>query len=160
MPLVGVVMGSKSDTEALQPALEILTRFDFKNVPTEINFDRKHKLIRIQSGDEWKVKAITEILIGQCVRLKVDPKCLDTGEIEDTAQGTASMDIRIKQGIPRETAQKMVKLIKGLKIKVQPAIQEEHVRLTGKNIDDLQEIMQLLREQDYDIPLQFVNMKR
>lgn len=69
------------------------------------------------------------------------------------------MDVQIKEGIPKETCQKIVKLIKGLKIKVQPAILDDQVRITGKKIDDLQEIMRLLSEQDYNIPLQFVNMK-
>jgi uncharacterized protein YajQ (UPF0234 family) len=69
------------------------------------------------------------------------------------------MDILIKEGISKETGQKMVKLIKGLKMKVQPVLQDEQVRITGKKIDDLQDIMRFLKEQDYNIPLQFVNMK-
>jgi hypothetical protein len=89
----------------------------------------------------------------------LDPKCLDIKEIEPTSHGTAKIDILIKEGIPKEIGQKIVKLIKGLKMKVQPAIQDDQVRITGKKIDDLQEIMRLLKEQDYDIPLQFTNMK-
>ena len=162
MPSVDVV--SKVDVQALDNAInnvkrEISTRFDFKNVESEITFDRKAKYIHIVTGDDWKVKAVTEMLIGQCTRLKVDPKCLDLKEIEPTSHGTVKMDILIKEGIPKETGQKIVKLIKGLKIKVQPAIQYDQVRITGKKIDDLQEIMRLLKEQDYNIPLQFVNMK-
>jgi len=162
MPSVDVV--SKVDLQALDNAInnvkrEISTRFDFKNVKSEITFDRKAKYIHIVTGDDWKVKAVTEMLIGQCTRLKVDPKCLDRKEIEPTSHGTVKMDILIKEGIPKETGQKIVKLIKGLKIKVQPAIQDDQVRITGKKIDDLQEIMRLLKEQDYNIPLQFVNMK-
>jgi len=162
MPSVDVV--SKADLQAMDNAInnvkrEISTRFDFKNVKSEITFDRKAKYIHIVTGDDWKVKAVTEMLIGQCTRLKVDPKCLDLKEIEPTSHGTVKMDILIKEGIPKETGQKIVKLIKGLKIKVQPAIQDDQVRITGKKIDDLQEIMRLLKEQDYNIPLQFVNMK-
>ncbi len=162
MPSVDVV--SKVNLQALDNAInnvkrEISTRFDFKNVKSEITLDRKDKYIHIVTGDVWKVKAVTEILIGQCVRFKVDPKCLDLKETEPTSHGTAKMDVQIKEGIPRETCQKMVKYIKSLKIKVQPAVQDDKVRITGKQIDDLQKIMQLLREQDYDIPLQFVNMK-
>jgi hypothetical protein len=162
MPSVDVV--SKVDLQVLDNAInnvkrEISTRFDFKNVNSEITFDRKAKYIHIVTGDDWKVKAVTEMLFGQCTRLKMDPKCLDIEEIEPTSHGTVKMDILIKEGIPKETGQKIVKLIKGLKIKVQPAIQDDQVRLTGKKIDDLQEIMQLLKEQDYNIPLQFVNMK-
>ncbi len=162
MPSVDVV--SKVDLQALDNAInnvkrEISTRFDFKNVTSEITFDRKAKYIHIVTGDDWKVKTVTEMLIGQCIRLKVDPKCLDLKEIEPTSHGTVKMDILIKEGIPKETGQKIVKLIKGLKLKVQSAIQTDQVRITGKKIDDLQEIMRLLKEQDYNIPLQFVNMK-
>ncbi len=162
MPSVDVV--SKVDLQALDNAInnvkrEISTRFDFKNVKSEITFDRKTKYIHIVTGDDWKVKAVTEMLIGQCTRLKVDSKCLDLKEIEPTSHGTVKVDILIKEGIPKETSRKIVKFIKGLKIKVQPAIQDDQVRLTGKKIDDLQEIMRLLKEQGYNIPLQFVNMK-
>ena len=163
MPSVDVV--SKVNLQALDNAInnvkrEISTRFDFKNVKSEITFDRKAKYIHIVTGDDWKVKAVTEMLIGQCNRLKVDPKCLDFKEIDSTSHGTVKMDILIKEGIPKDTCQKIVKLIKGLKIKVQSAIQGDQVRITGKKIDDLQEIMRLLKEQDYNIPLQFANMKR
>lgn len=160
MPSLDVV--STVDMQALDNAInnvkrEISSRFDFKNIKSEVTLDRKAKSIHIVSGDDGNVKAITEMLIGQCARLKVDSKCLEFKKIEDTTP--AKLDIQIKTGIPRETAQKMVKLIKGTKLKVQPAIQDDQVRITGKNIDDLQEVMRLLREQDYKIPLQFINMK-
>ncbi len=162
MPSVDVV--SKVDLQVLDNAInnvkrEISTRFDFKNVKSEITFDRKAKSIHIVTGDDWKVKTVTKMLTGHCAQLRLDPKCLDIKEIEPTSHGTAKVDILIKEGIPKETGQKIVKLIKGLKMKVQPAIQDDQVRITGKKIDDLQEIMQLLREQDYNIPLQFTNMK-
>ncbi len=162
MPSVDVV--NRVDLQVLDNAInnvkrEISTRFDFKNVKSEIILDRKAKYIHIVTGDDMKVKAVTEMLTGQCVRFKLDPKCLDLKEIEPTSQGTVKMDIFIKEGIPKETGQKIVKLIKSLKIKVQPALQDEQVRISGKKIDDLQGIMRLLKEQDYDIPLQFVNMK-
>ncbi|MFC1968245.1 YajQ family cyclic di-GMP-binding protein [Chloroflexota bacterium] len=162
MPSVDVV--SRVDLQALDNASnnvkrEIYTRFDFKNVESDITLDRKEKRIHIVSGDEGMVKSVIEMLIGQCIRFKVDPKCLQFKEIEPTSHRTAKTDVQIKEGIPKDTCQKIVKLIKGLKIKVQSTIQDNQVRLTGKKIDDLQEIMQLLREQDYDIPLQFVNMK-
>ncbi|MFC1981816.1 YajQ family cyclic di-GMP-binding protein [Chloroflexota bacterium] len=162
MPSVDVV--SKVDLQALDNAInnvkrEISTRFDFKNVKSDITFDRKTKDIHIVTGDDWKANTITDILIGQCTRFKVDSKCLDLKEIEPTSHDAVKMDILIKEGIPKETCQKIVKLIKGLKIKVQAAIQYDQVRITGKQIDDLQEIMRLLKDQDYNIPLQFVNMK-
>lgn len=162
MPSVDVV--SKVDLQVIDNAInnvkrEISTRFDFKNVKSEITLDRKTKCIHIITGDDWKVKTVTEMLFGQCVRLREDPKCLDLKQTEPTSHGTVKVDIFIKEGIPKEMGQKIVKLIKSLKFKVQPAIQDDQVRITGKKIDDLQEIMRLLKEQDYDIPLQFVNMK-
>ncbi len=139
---------------------EILSRYDFKNVKSEVTLDRKEKRIHIVSGDDSKVKAVTDMLIGHCVRLKVDPRCLDLKKIEVISLSVAKVDIEIKDGISRETCQKIVKLIKGLKIKVQAAIQENQVRLTAKQIDDLQEVMRVLDSQDYGIPLQYLNMKR
>jgi len=162
MPSVDVV--SKVDLQSLDNAInnvkrEITTRYDFKNIRSEITYDKKTKRIHIVTGDDWKVKAVINMLIGQCTRLKLDPKCLDFQKIEATSQLTAKTDILLTEGISKELAQNMVKLIKGLKMNVQPAIQDDQVRITGKKIDDLQHIMQLLREEDYDIPLQFVNMK-
>ena len=162
MPSVDVV--SKADLQIICNAInnvkrEISTRYDFKNVESEITFDRKAKYIHIVSGDDWKAKAVADMLSGQCIRFKLDPRCLDLREIEPTSHDTVKMDIFIKEGISKETSRKIVKLIKSLKIKVQSTIQDDQVRITGKKIDDLQEIMRLLREQDYNIPLQFVNMK-
>ncbi len=162
MPSVDVV--SRVDMPALINVInnvkrEISTRFDFRNVRTEVTYDKKDKRIHIISGDDWKVKAVTEMLLIQCARLKVDPKCLDPLQIEPTSHGAVKTEILVKEGIPRETCQKMVKMIKGLKVKVQAAIQEDQVRLIGKKIDDLQEVMQLLRDEDYNLPLQFINMK-
>jgi len=163
MPSVDVV--SRVDMQTLYNAInnakrEISTRFDFKNVKSEITFDRKAKYIHIVTGDDWKAEAVAEMLIGQCVRFKLDSKCLDPREIEFTSHDSVKMDIFIKEGIPKETGHKIIKLIKSLKLKVQPAIQDDQVRITGKKIDDLQKIMRLLEEQDYSVPLQFVNMKR
>ena len=139
---------------------EISTRYDFKNVKSEVTLDRKEKRIHIVSGDDSKVKAVIDMLIGHCARLKVDPRCLELKKIEVISLSVAKVDIEIKDGISRETCQKIVKLIKGLKIKVQAAIQENQVRLTAKQIDDLQEVMRVLDSQDYGIPLQYLNMKR
>ena len=163
MPSLDIV--STVDIQMLENAInnvkrEISTRYDFRSIVSEITFDRKEKIIHISSGDDMKIKAITESLIGQAARLKLDPKILDPQKIEPAAQGTAKRDIKVKEGISRETAQKMLKFIKASGIKVQPAIQDDQIRVTGKQIDDLQALMALLRAQEYDVPLQFMNMKR
>lgn len=162
MPSVDVV--SKVDPQAIDNSInnvkrDIQSRFDFKNIKTEMTYDRKAKNIHIVTGDDMKIKAIMEMLVGHLTRFKVDPKCLDQKEIEETSHDSVKVEVFIKEGISKDLAQKMVKLIKTQKMKVQPAIQDQQVRLTGKKIDDLQTIMQLLRDQDYDVPLQFTNMK-
>ena len=162
MPSVDVV--SQLDLQALDNAVnnvkrEVSTRFDFRNVPTEITLNRKEKNIHLRTGDDLKIKSLRDMLIEHCVKQKVDPKSLDFKEIEPTSRGGAKMNVSIKEGIPKETCQKMVKEIKRLKLKVQATIQDEQIRLSGKKIDDLQTIMKMLKEQDYEIPLQFVNMK-
>ena len=115
MPSVDVV--SKADLQIIYNAInnvkrEISTRYDFKNVKSEIIFDRKAKCIHIVSGDDWKVKAIADMLSGQCIRFKLDPRCLDLKEIEPTSHNTVKMDIFIKEGISKETSRKIVKLNK------------------------------------------------
>ena len=163
MPSMDVV--SAVDMQALDNAInnvkrDITTRYDFRNIKSEITLNRKEKAIHLQSGDDVKVKAMTEMLIGHVVRFGLDPKCLDFGKMEATAQGGAEMDVKIKEGIQKETAQKMVKFIKALKLKVEPAIQDDQLRISSKQIDDLQEVMRQLKAQDFEIPLQFVNLKR
>ena len=162
MPSLDVV--STVDLQSLENAInntkrEIVTRYDFRSVKTDISFDRKDTSIHIISGDDWKVKTVKDILISQCIRQKVDPKSLDIGKVDIVSTTVAKLDIHIKEGIPKETSQKIVKYIKSLKIKVQPSILDNKLRITGKQIDDLQEIMRLLTEQDYGVPLQFINLK-
>jgi cyclic-di-GMP-binding protein len=162
MPSLDVV--STVDIQSLDNAInntkrEIVNRFDFRNVKSEISFDRKDKIIHILSGDEWKVKTVKDILMGQCIRQKVDPKSLESGKIDSVSTTAAKLDIRVNEGISKEVGQKIVKYIKSLKLKVQPAILDNKLKITGKQIDDLQEIMRLLNEQDFGVPLQYVNMK-
>ena len=160
LDIVSIVDAQTLDNAINNSKREIATRYDFRNVVSEISYDKKEKVIRISSGDEMKVKAITDSLIGQGTRLKLDPKILEPQKIEAGAGGTSKREINIKEGISRDTAQKIVKFIKGSGLKIQAAIQEDQIRVTGKQIDDLQEVMRLLQAQDYDVPLQFVNMKR
>lgn len=138
---------------------EVETRYDFRGSNTEISLDKGNKRISIVTGDEMKMKAVAEMLSNHCTRRKIDPKCLEYKEIEPTSKGAVKRDLVIQEGIKKETAQKMVKAIKALKLKVQPAIQDDQLRITGKKIDDLQEVITFLREKDFGVPLQFINMK-
>jgi len=138
----------------------ILSRYDFRNSKTEITIDKKDKKIRVTTEDEMKLRAVQDTLIENLVKRKVDRKCLEPKPAEAAAHGMMQRDIAIKEGIDSDTARSIVKMIKERKLKVQAAIQENQVRVTGKKIDDLQEVIQLLRGGAIAIPLQFINMQR
>ena len=111
---------------------EVETRYDFKGVITEMDFNRKTKILSLVTGDEMKIRAIREMLISHFVRRKVDPKSLEFGEAENTSRGQLKQEIKLHDGIDKDAARKLVKLIKDSKLKVQAAIQDEQVRVTGK----------------------------
>lgn len=138
---------------------EVSTRYDFRNSKTEIKLDKKEKLIHVVSSDEMKMNALKDMIQGNCFKRKVDPKCLEFKKIEPTSQGLLKRDVKINEGISKDLAREIVKKIKDLNLKVQAAIQDEQVRVTGKKIDDLQAVIQTLKASDIDIPLQYVNMK-
>ena len=163
MPTFDIV--SKVDLQEVDNAVnnvrkELDTRFDFRNVKTDLELNRKEKVLHVVTGDEMKIRAIQDLLKMHFTRRKLDPKSMEFKELEATSQGRVKMDILIKEGISKDTAQKIVKLIKAQKLKVQAAIQDEQGRVTGKQIDDLQSVIRLLDDQEFDVPLQHVNMKR
>lgn len=162
MPSFDVV--SKVDLQEVDNAInnvkkEIETRYDFRNTNTELELHKGDHRIHVVAADEMKMRALEEMLHVHFVRRKVDAKCLEFCEMEGTSKGQLKRDIKILEGIGKEPAQKIVKCIKESKLKVQAAIQDQQVRVTGKKIDDLQTVMQLLRDNDFGLPLQFVNMK-
>lgn len=138
---------------------EIATRYDFKGTTNEVTFDRKSKVIKVAAADNMKLEAIKEILQKNFAKRNVSPKILDPQEPEGSSHGGLRMNIVLKEGLSKEIAKKVVKDIKDLKTKCTPAIQGETVRVTGKKIDELQQIMQFLKTQEYDLPLQYINMK-
>ena len=138
---------------------EIQQRYDFRGSNTEIELDAAAKNIVVRTEDEMKIEAVRQILITHATRRKLDVACLDFQEPQPAGGKTMRQDIAIQDGIERETAQKIVKDVKGTKIKVQVAIQGEELRVTGKKRDDLQSVIQFLKSEDYGIPLQFVNMR-
>jgi uncharacterized protein YajQ (UPF0234 family) len=138
----------------------ILARFDFRQSKTEITLDKKEKKIQLTTEDEMKLRAVQDTLIENLVKRKVDRKCLEAKPSEMAAHGMVQRAIAIKEGVDSDTARSIVKMIKDRKLKVQAAIQENQVRVTGKKIDDLQEVIQLVRGSNLPIPLQFINMQR
>lgn len=162
MPSFDIV--SKVDFAELENAVnnalrEVATRYDFRNTKTEIKLDKKAKSIQLLAADSMKMKALAEMIRTNCVKRKVDPKCLDFGKEEPTSQGFVKMDVKVREGVSQDLARDIVKTIKDLKLKVQASIQDDQVRVTGKKIDDLQTVIQTLRGRDIEVPLQYVNMK-
>lgn len=139
---------------------EVDTRYDFRGVNTEVTLNKKTNTISIVTGDEMKIKAVKDMMITHFTRRKVDPRSLEFGKFEPTSNGQLKQEVKLKEGIDKDTAKKIVKMIKGAKLKVQAAIQDEQVRVTGKKLDDLQAVIALVKDFDLDMPFQFVNMKK
>lgn len=155
---------SKVDQQSLDNAVnnavkEITTRYDFRDSKTEIDLDKKNYQITILTENDMRIDAIRDVLISRLMKQKIDPTCLDFGKDHYASGNMIRKEIKIKQGIDKETAKKIVKFIKDLKLKVNPSIMEDRVRVDGKKIDDLQQIMAQLRTQNFEIPLQFDNLK-
>ncbi len=138
----------------------ILTRFDFRESKTEISLDKKEKKIHLLTEDEMKMKSIQDALVENLVRRNVDVKSLDAKPIQMASHGMVQREFAIKEGIDADTARSIVKLIKGQNLRVQAAIQDKQVRVSGKQIDDLQAVIKMLRGAKIEIPLQFINMMR
>jgi len=163
MPSFDIV--SRIDLQEVDNAVNItrkaiLSRFDFRQSKTEITLDKKEKKIRVTTEDDMKMRAVQEGLIENLVKRKVDTKGLEVKPSQMAAQGMIQREISIKEGVDSDTARNIVKMIKDKKLKVQAAIQENQVRVTGKKIDDLQGVIQMLRAANLPIPLQFVNTQR
>jgi uncharacterized protein YajQ (UPF0234 family) len=139
---------------------EVATRFDFRGSATQLTLNRKEKCIELVAGDEMKVKALREMLVGHFTRRKLDPRAMDFGEPEATSKGQLRQRIRLREGVDTDTARRIVKLVKDSRLKVQTLIQDQQVRVAGKQLDDLQAVIRLVKEAKFDLPFQFVNMKK
>ena len=146
-------------SNAIQQALkEIHTRFDLKDSKSNISIEGKDAII-LQSVDEFKLKAVNDILQQKLVKRGVPLKGLTYSPVEAAIGGTARQKISLQQGIPIEKARDIVKLIKNSKKKVQASIQGDLVRVSGRDRDALQEVIALLRQQDFGIDMQFTNYR-
>ena len=141
----------------LQAMKEITTRFDLKGANAEISIVGEE--IVLTSGDESKMKAVRDVFEGRLVKRNVPLKALTFGAIEKALGGTGRQAVTLQKGIPSDKAKEIVKLIKGAKLKVQASIQADQVRVTGKNKDDLQGVIRLLKGTDLGIDMQFTNYR-
>ena len=139
---------------------EISTRFDLKDSNSKVELDAD-KSITITTNDDMKLKNITDILQSKLVKRNLSIKILDPQSIENALGGNVRQVFNLKKGVSQELAKKIVADIKNSKLKVQPSMQGEQIRVTGKSKDDLQDVIKLLRENadKYDIPLQFQNYR-
>ncbi len=160
MPSFDIV--SKVDMMEVKNAInqamhEIRNRFDFKKSKSDISLGENE--ITLISDDDFKLKNVIDILESRLIKRHVPLKALDYGKVEEAAAGTVRQVVKIKQGISKENAKKINKLIKEMRLKVQSQVMEDHVRVSGKKRDDLQKVIQMLKEQDLDLPVQFINFR-
>ncbi|MBL6664490.1 MAG: YajQ family cyclic di-GMP-binding protein [Rickettsiales bacterium] len=155
---------SKIDLQEVDNAVnsvlrELSNRYDFKGSNFTIELNNKENTITIQAEDDYKLKAIGESLKVYCTKRGLDSKALDFQKEEKASSNSLRQLIKLKNGIDQETAKKIVKEIKSTKIKVQSSIKGDEVRVDGKKRDDLQQAITLIRESNYDAPLQFINFR-
>jgi cyclic-di-GMP-binding protein len=142
-----------------QASKEILTRFDLKNSKSEIQLNEKDKKIVITSAEEFKLKAVVDVLQQKLAKRKVPLKNFVYNPIQPAAGATVRQEIVIQSGLVVEKSKEIVRTIKDSKIRVQASIQGDLVRVSGKSRDLLQEVIQLLRQSDFGVELQFTNYR-
>lgn len=162
MPSFDIV--SKVDVQTLDNAVnvaakEIVNRYDFRNSETTIDLNKKDMKINVETENEMRMNAIEDILLTRAVKQGIDGRSFDFTEDSIASGKIIKKTIKIKAGLEKEDSKKIIKLIKDSKLKVDSQIMDDQVRVTAKKIDDLQAVIQLLRQSDIGTPLQFINMK-
>lgn len=140
-----------------QAVRELRTRFDFKGSRSDIIFDGEE--ITLVGDDDFKLRNVVDILESKLVKRGINIKALRYGKVEPAAKDTVRQKLNLVQGVDKEQSKIITKLVKDSKLKVQVSIQGDQVRVSGKNRDDLQEIIKIIKDYEFDIPLQFVNYR-
>jgi uncharacterized protein YajQ (UPF0234 family) len=157
-------IASKVDPQVVENAInvakkEIQNRYDFSGSNTDIDFNKKELTMHIVTETEMRMDTVLDIIISRGAKQGLDPRSYDRSK-EHYSQGTMiKKDLKMKNGLDKEVMKKIVKAIKDSGLKVQASQMDQIIRVTGKKIDDLQAVMADLRKQDFDVPLQFENMK-
>lgn len=148
------------DNAVNQTAKEIGTRFDFRGGESSIEFDKVAKTIKINADDDFKLRSIHQLLEQRMVKRGIDLRLIDYGKEEIGSANVIRQELTLKNGIDKEEAKKILRIIKDSKIKVQAQIQDEQIRVSSKKIDDLQATISHLRGSgEIGLPLQFINMR-
>ena len=145
------------DNAVNQASKEIAQRYDFKGSKSEITQEKE--TIKILADDDYKLKAVIDVLQSKLIKRNIPIKSLDYGKVEQASGGMVWQQITIQQGISKEKGKEIVAAIKESKLKVQGQIQDDQVRVTGKNRDDLQDTIQFLKAKDLDIEMQYTNFR-
>lgn len=140
-----------------QTVKEISQRFDFRGSRSTVTLEKD--TIKILADDELKLKNVLDILQAKAIKRGVSIKTFDYGKIEGAAHGCVRQTVTIKKGISKEKAKDVIAAIKDSKLKVQTQIMEDQIRVSGKNKDDLQKVISLLKQQDFGLDLQFINFR-
>jgi cyclic-di-GMP-binding protein len=162
MPSFDIV--SKVDVQTLDNAVnvtkkEVTNRFDFKDATVEIDLNKKDFKIDITTDDDMKMRQLTDVLLSRAMKQGIDPNAFDFTKDAYQSGKVVKKEVPVRNGLKQEDAKKVVKQIKDSGLKVQVQIMDDLVRVTGKKIDDLQEVIQLLKTADLNIPLQYINMR-
>ncbi|HMN47560.1 MAG TPA: YajQ family cyclic di-GMP-binding protein [Ignavibacteriaceae bacterium] len=157
--IVSEIDFQEADNAVNQALKEIHQRYDLKDSNTQVELNKKDKLININTKDDYSLKAAIDILETKFIRRNISIKALKFSEPEAAAGGRLKQVINLQSGISKENAKIVTKLIKDSKLKVNAQIQDEQIRVTAPKIDDLQAVIKLVKDADLDFPTQFVNMK-
>ncbi|MFN4006942.1 MAG: YajQ family cyclic di-GMP-binding protein [Chitinophagaceae bacterium] len=157
-------IASKVDVQTLDNAIntvkkEISNRFDFKDSIVEIDLNKKDFIVTLTVESEMKMKQVIDVLISRAMKQGIDGNAFNFDKDAYPSGKTLKKEVPVRNGLQQDDAKKVVKLIKETGLKVQAQIMDDIVRVTGKKIDDLQEVIAKLRASDLKMPLQFVNMK-
>ena len=145
------------DNAVNQTKKEIAQRFDFRGSSASLELDEKS--LKLTGEDEYKLTAILDVLRQRMAKRNIPLKCLKPGKVESAAKGTVRQNVEIEQGIPKEKARDIIAAIKASKLKVSAQMQDDQVRVSGAKKDELQAVIQLLKQSDFGIDLQFINMR-
>ncbi|MGF7185667.1 hypothetical protein GGQ84_001759 [Desulfitispora alkaliphila] len=145
------------DNAVNQANKELATRYDFKNSKSTIELEGGE--IKLVSDDDHKIKSVIDVLQSKIIKRGIELKSLEYGKVEPASGGLVRQNITVKEGISKEKGKELVAAIKKQKLKVQAQIMDDKLRVTGKNKDDLQEVIQFLKANDFDVPLQFNNFR-
>ena len=162
MPTFDIV--SKVDGQTLDNAIntakkEILNRYDFNDSKSTIELDKKTNELTIVTENDMRLRAIEDTIISKMVKQHLDPDSMDRGKEHYASGNMIRKEIKIKEGLDKETAKKVVKTIKDSGLKVQASIMDDQVRVQAKKIDDLQGVIALCRKENFGQPLQYINMR-